>query len=109
MKRSTHLGELALAGVVQAGSVGNPVQVVQGVHAGGEIAIAKRLHRWLLDWSGKIYVFRDAGNGNDHISHETFDWAGESANNQLIMTSICTRIAWNHRLSGWKRPLMTPG
>lgn len=77
MKRSTHLCELALACVVQAGSVGNPVQVVQGVHAGGEIAVAKRLHCWLLDWSGKIYVLRDAENGDDHISHETFDWVGE--------------------------------
>lgn len=59
-ERSTHLCQLALARVVQAGSVGNPMQVVQGVHACGEVTIAKRLHGRLLYWSGKVYVFCDA-------------------------------------------------
>lgn len=36
------------------------MQVVQGVHARGEITVAERLHRRLLDWSGKVYVFCDA-------------------------------------------------
>lgn len=64
-RHETYLFELALSCIVDAGAVGDATQMVQRVHAGGQVGIAQRFGSRLLQRCGEVYVLCNAERGDE--------------------------------------------